>query len=92
MRVLSEHKEVAEERMGEMPVRNSLVSQVVHHAIHQFFGVNSEWILLRLGRQVLHSENVHVLVLEAQILREDIRERFSRAEDRKVHRRVLRVQ
>ena len=78
--------------MGEMSVRNSLVSEVVQHSIHNFFGVNSKWVLIRFGWQVLHCENVHILVLEAQILRENIRERFGRAKDWKIYRRVLGMQ
>ena len=63
-----------------MSVWDSLVTQVVEDSFDDILGLDSQGVLSRFGGHVLHCQNIHVLVLVAQVLREYVRKRLRRCE------------
>lgn len=61
------------------------MTEVTQDSLHCLFWVNSQWTALRLGRHMLHGQNIHLLVLIPEILGEDIVKRFGSRIQRLVH-------
>lgn len=74
-----------------MAIRNAFMAEVKEHSIDSVLRVDSECIVLALGRHVLDSEDVHFLVLVVEVLGKDVSEGLGSSEHRVRVVEVLRV-
>ena len=64
-----------------MSIADSLMPEVIEDSLHGLFGIHSLRTCFRLRWHMLHSQNIHFLVLVPQVLRKHIAERLCAAED-----------